>query len=338
MTSNKRNSLVESHFLSYPTQLAISFPWSVFLLGSQEPVFAVFCVPCVLLVSDVGIAVLQGWAAGSVLFCIWWPGITPQLSVPLCAGACHIHFPAQVSFMELRTSSSLLDKSPWINHTPHKLKISKLNPHSSSKPVFLMVSPVSKNRTRSLVLRFKHWGSSSPFFFYSHFTFIWWQITLTLPSVHVLEPPIGRYPLCPSHIALAWMMAMTLTGFHISPPPSCCPLCKSSLLTASRQPRIHSEYEADLACLQAVGSLLPFSLPLALTRDLCWGVALPTHLCPGTPWSPSLPKCSPCPYHKWTCCMHKLVSLWKAQEGWACFIFFVGFLGIFGPQRDLQCL
>lgn len=214
----------------------------------------------------------------------------------------------------------------------------KTEPHSSSKPVFLMVSPVSKNRTRSLVLRFKHWGSSSPFFFYSHFTFIWWQITLTLPSVHVLEPPIGRYPLCPSHIALSWMMAMTLTGFHISPPPSCCPLCKSSLLTASRQPRIHSEYEADLACLQAVGSLLPFSLPLALTRDLCWGVALPTHLCPGTPWSPSLPKCSPCPYHKWTCCMHKLVSLWKAQEGWACFIFFVGFLGIFGPRRDLQCL
>lgn len=25
--------------------------------------------------------------------------------------------------------------------------------------------------------------------------------------------------------------------------------------------------------------------------------------------------------------MHKLVSLWKAQEGWACFIFFCGVFG-----------
>lgn len=117
----------------------------------------------------------------------------------LHAGNSQIYISSPDVYFELQTSSSLLDKSSWVNHTYCKLKIPKLNSHSSSKPAFLTVSSISINRTPSfLFLRLD--TLESFFFFHLYLTFMKQQIILTSPAESIPKPTTLHHHLNANHI------------------------------------------------------------------------------------------------------------------------------------------
>lgn len=120
-------------------------------LGFQNPIFCsnyFFLSSCSFSapdLSDLSVLVWSGTKSLEFFFSVYTfifgdLGESHSFQYHLHAGNSQIYISSPDVFFEHQTSSSLLDKSTWTNHTHCKLKIPKLNSRSSSKSAFLQFS------------------------------------------------------------------------------------------------------------------------------------------------------------------------------------------------------